>query len=172
MTRAHRIVHRAVFPVLALGIAALLLAGIGLRPEVPPITDDATLFRASGFAPAAVGQEVEIGIDGLRFALAATAEGDAVSIRPVEIIAKPDLLVYWAEDRPSYAQEDIATRLRQAHLIGTLSGRSRRLLQLPDGADSGHLLIYSLGYGEMLADLPIAGLAAGLITLPSAPAQE
>jgi hypothetical protein len=172
MTRTHRNAHRLIFLVLAVAIPSLLIAGIALRPTVPPVSSDETLFRDAGFAPADVGQEVEIGIDGLRFALAATAQGDAVSIRPIEIIAKPDLLVYWAEDRPRYEQEDLATRLRQAHLVGTLSGRSRRLLKLPEGADSGHLLIYSLGYGELLSDLPIAGLAAGLIELPAAPAPE
>jgi hypothetical protein len=85
-----------------------------------------------------------------------------VTIRPLSVIAKPDLLVYWSADAPadaSDAQQDLADRLDDAVLVGSLSGRSRRALRLPEDADGGHLIVYSLGYGELLADLPLAQLA-------------
>jgi len=155
MTRAHRTAHRAIFAVLAVALPALLAAGIGLRPRVPPVSDDTTLFRAAGFAQPRLGPEVEIGIDGLRFALSALDRGD-IGIRPLAVMAKPDLLVYWTARPPR--DDDLAARLDDAELVGSLSGRSRRLLRLRDRADRGYLLIYSLGYGELLADLPLAEL--------------
>jgi hypothetical protein len=159
MIRSHRNAHRAVFAVLAVAIPVLLLAGIELRPTVPPVSEDEDLFIDAGFAPAQVGEEIEVGIDGLRFALAGLDDARAVSIRPLEVIAKPDLLVYWtARAAGDGAGDDLADRLDDATLVGSLSGRSRRVLRLPEGADGGSLLVYSLGYGDLLADLPLADL--------------
>ncbi len=166
MTRAHRIAHRGIFVVMAVAIPALLAAGIGLRPRVPPLSEDEALFIDNGFAPAdvwaEVGMETEIGIDGLRFALATDADGRALTIRPLEIIARPDLLVYWSarETGPGddAAGDDVVARLDDALLVGSLSGRSRRVLTLPAQAEGGNLLVYSLGYGELLADLPLRDL--------------
>ena len=96
MTRSHRIAHRWIFVALALLLPALLLAGIGLRPTVPPVSTDETLFRIDGFAADSGQDDVEIVGEGLRFGLTRLADGRSVVIRPLEILAKPDLLVYWS----------------------------------------------------------------------------
>jgi hypothetical protein len=162
MTRSHRIAHRWISVALALLIPVLLLAGIGLRPTVPPVSTDETLFRVDGFAVDTDQNEVEIAGEGLRFGLTRLEDGRSVVIRPLEIIAKPDLLVYWSERAPS-PNEDQGARIADAALVGSLSGRSSRVLTLPQGssgrAGGGYLLVYSLGHGQLLADLslPIAG---------------
>jgi hypothetical protein len=155
MTRAHRIAHRGIFVALALVIPALLLAGIGLRPTVPPLSTDETLFRAGGFAAHTGQDEVEIVGEGLRFGLTRLGDGRSMVIRPLEIIAKPDLLVYWSERAPK-PNEDQGARIADAELVGSLSGRSRRVLTLPEGASGGYLLVYSLGHGELLTDLALS----------------
>jgi hypothetical protein len=160
--RSHRIAHRGIFVALALLIPALLAAGIGLRPTVPPITGDDTLFLADGFAPKAGEDGVEIVGVGLRFGLTPRSDGRSVVIRPLETIARPDLLVYWAA-RPPRPGEDQGARLAEAQLVGSLSGRSARVLQLPAGTRGGHLLVYSLGHGELLADLALGQLIASQV---------
>jgi hypothetical protein len=159
MTRSHRIAHRWIFVALALVIPALLLAGIGLRPTVPPVSTNETLIRVDGFAADTGQDEVEIVGAGLRFGLTRLEDGRSVVIRPLEIIAKPDLLIYWSE-RPPTLNEDQGARIAEAELVGSLSGRSRRMLTLPQGSSSrasgGHLLVYSLGHGELLADLALS----------------
>jgi hypothetical protein len=164
MTRSHRIAHRWIFVALALLIPALLLAGIGLRPKVPPVSTEQTLFRVDGFAPDTGEGDIEVVGAGLRFGLTRLDDERSLVIRPLEIIAKPDLLVYWTERAPA-PNEDQGARIRDAALVGSLSGRSPRVLTLPQGSGSraggGYLLVYSLGHGELLADLalPIAGSA-------------
>ena len=144
---------------LAVLIPALLIVGIGLRPDVPPVTDDGALFRMGGFAPQSGEDDVEVVGAGLRFALRALSDGRSIVIRPLEIIAKPDLLVYWSARAPK-PDEDQNGRLAYAELVGSLSGRSSRIVQLPEDAQGGHLLVYSLAHGELLADLALEQLGS------------
>lgn len=135
---------------LAIAIPLLLATTLIWRPEVPPTTDlDPSLRRSAGIP--ADGEWNPRVIDTGRHTFEVQIRGDSggeglsLVIRPTSVILKPDLLVYWSpgDDVTGQPSDD-------AVLVGSLSGRSRRLLQLPAAADSGTLIVYSLPHQQVV----------------------
>lgn len=69
-------------------------------------------------------------------------------------LARPDVLVYWSAEAPAKAVP------AGAYLLGPLGDRPRRFPLPAEAAGvDGHLVLFSLGHGEILATgaLPAAG---------------
>ncbi len=142
MTRGLRRAHRAVFPVVAVAVAAALVSGgLGRAPEPAPSADSTAPEAVLEFESDTLWRSVEIttrifrGEDRSAFV---ELESDALPLIP-------DLLLYWsAEAEPGKLPEG-------ALLLGPYSGGVRRFA-LPFGAAprAGMFTLFSLGRRSVL----------------------
>ena len=165
MIRARRQLHLYIF-MLMLPIVPVLLAVVLLgRPEVPPTspTLDPTLAASAGFAGASTEplQLIETGNSSLLLQRhSADGAGDTMlTIKPTTHIVYPDVLIYWSPETAAVTQPG-----KDAILVGSLSGVSRRLLQLPaTGVDQsnglqGSLVLFSLAHDQVIDQFPLGEL--------------
>lgn len=72
--------------------------------------------------------------------------GVVLELVPSEPLAQPDVLVYWSAEAPA------ETVPSGAFLLGSMGDRRRRfLLPAEAGGTAGHVTLFSLGHGEVLA---------------------
>ena len=160
MIRTRRVIHRQMFSVLIFLIPALLFVGLAFRPEVPPFSrPDLTLLTKAGFALNIPDNLTRIQVGEHTFEIAIETESSttpSLSIRSVDPLLKPDLLVYWV---PETSQNNPLPE--NAMLLGELMGTSFRHMALPTAAttEQGSLVIYSLAHQEVFTQflLPSVG---------------
>ena len=125
--------HRVMTVLLAVAVPAVLVAALGSRRAVPASRLPATLAAGPTTSTATVRSH-----DGsVEIALPATVA--------------PGLLAYWTS-------QDVSGRLPDdAVLLGPVGGSRLRTFPLPHDADSGRIVIYSLGHQEVVEILPLDG---------------
>ena len=156
MIRPLRRRHRVVTVSLALVVPALFAAGLAVRTPSTPAMDElpAALLHQEPELPELVLDRDDLwqGLD-LPTRIGRGAEGAVIEIGIEGGLGKPDVLLYWSEERPS-----AGSLPEGAYLVGVLVGNGPTRLRLPDLAieRGGHLLLYSLGHQELLssAELP------------------
>ena len=150
MIRTRRLIHRQMFLFLAFLIPAILFVGLAFRPDVPPLsTPDLTLITKVGFAPNIPDNLTLIHVGEYTFEIGIETDSSATSsltIRSVDPLLKPDLLVYWIRET---IQDNSLPE--HAMLLGELMGTSFRHMALPTVATTleGSLVIYSLTHQEV-----------------------
>lgn len=165
MIRARRQLHLYLF-VMMLPIVPALLAVVLLgRPEVPPTSSalDPTLAASARFAGTSTEPAQLIDTGKHRLLLqrhSADGAGDKMlTIQPTTQILYPDVLIYWSPETVAARQPG-----HDAILVGSLSGVSRRLLQLPaTGVDQsnalhGSLVLFSLAHDQVIDQFPLSEL--------------
>ena len=160
MIRTRRLIHRQMFLLLAFLVPALLFVGLAFRSEVPPFSrPDLTLMTKAGFAPNIPGNLTRIQAGEHTFEIGIetnSSNTSSLSIRSVDPLLKPDLLVYWV---PETSQNNPLPE--NAMLLGELMGTSFRHMALPTAAttEQGSLVIYSLAHQEVFTQflLPSVG---------------
>ncbi len=163
MIHARRLAHRRAALALAGALPVVLVAGLALRPEVPPRSrPEAPLLAEAGFAttpPAAVpAARLETDVASYEIEVLGESQGRVqVALRPTRVILVPDLLVYWLPDTGPDALPASG-----GVLLGSLSGTSRRRLALPAAARSrGQIVLYSLPRDRVVDRLALGGRARG-----------
>ncbi|MGH7491347.1 MAG: hypothetical protein ACREOO_03020 [bacterium] len=152
--------HRLIFSSMVLVLPVVFVAGILFRAAPKPTNAGPALQLESGATLARYIFETEdlwpaakiitrVFADSLPPALL------AVELQPQEAAALPEVLVYWKAGLPAVE----AGSLQDAVLLGTLRGKQRRRLLLPQQAaqTDGHLLLFSLPHQSVWAQasLPI-----------------
>ena len=138
--------HRVVVTLLLIAVPVGLVLALSARPPLPTTE---TLPNALADGPGSGGGDVEsydvfgelgIAVRGFH------AAGAVLELTPSQPLARPDVLVYWAE---TAASDRLPTG---AILLGALSDRARTY-SVPATAASraGHLVLYSLAHQEVVA---------------------
>jgi hypothetical protein len=153
--RPLRVLHRRAVIVLAVALPVLFALGLaarrGPRTEAPP----AALLPPPAAEPV---HATDLGALWPDFAVGAELGTDPADpgrlllrLIPGAPVEAPDLLVYWA------AAPAAAGRLpADAVLLGALAGTAPASYPLPAGAaHGGRLILYSLGWGRLLATAPL-----------------
>lgn len=148
MIRRLRDTHRRVVTLLALTLPLGYTALLSRRDRAP--ADPARLAVDVG-GRFAVGEAFSLlatpKIDARRLGTRGNWTPDALLIMPSGDPAIPDLLVYWSPNAGDGRQLP-----PDAILIGALRGSGDQMLPLPDPRmTGGHLILYSLGRGEIVA---------------------
>ena len=150
MIRPLRKAHAAAWSALALCLPAGIALGLGARPAEP--TMELTALCTAPREPAAWSRQGRWTDQAILVRLAAGEERTIVEVKPDEDRQKPVLLVYWSAEAPGGSLPE------RAYLLGSLSGTEPRRLELPAHAAGGWLHLLSLGHGELVSSLELAGL--------------
>ncbi|MBY0399675.1 hypothetical protein K2X89_05225 [Myxococcota bacterium] len=171
--RAHRRIHQALWPTLALVFAALLTdrRPIDSREDWPTLLAHSARPLGGDETPASATSHAlwssRDAFGGWPARMALFADG-SVEIQPLRPLDRPELLVYWvSEAQPGDRLPD------SAHLLGRLAGPLAQRFTLPARAltrigtasstaspepstASGALVVYSLGHQEIVATARLA----------------
>ena len=165
MIRARRQLHLSLFMMMLPIVPALLALVLLGRPEVPPTSSalDPTLAASASFAGASTEPVQLIATGKHRLLLqrhsADDANGTMLTIQPTTQILHPDVLIYWSPETAAARQPG-----QDAILVGSLSGVSRRLLQLPATSVGqtnglhGSLVLFSLAHNQVIDQFPLSEL--------------
>ncbi len=129
---------------------ALLIAGIMVRPESPPIASlDPEVQAANGSAGTPPGRAKRVFIGGREFETWGIAP-DKLILRPTSAILQPELQVFWTADG----------RVDRALSLGRLSATDYRVFTLPEPALDGHgaLVVYSIAHEETFGSINLSEL--------------
>lgn len=135
---------------LVLFLPALLVLVLSSRPRAATASALPEALTAEPAAGEATFEDSHLlGSVGVR-----VLRGGVLELVPAAPLAQPDVLVYWSAEAPA------KTVPAGAFLLGTLGNRPRRFpLPAEAGGTAGHVVLFSLGHGEVLATgaLPAVG---------------
>lgn len=158
MIRSRRKAHRVAFCLLAVGLPALLIAALLVRPQWPASRTPLASAAGYGAAAAASGRRFEARVGKLVFDLAPVRGAKrgylALDVTPRGLLLAPDVLVYWTPAIGDAAKGGLAA---DTLLVGSLAGRATRRLVLPVRVRQvrGSLQLYSLAHGRVLAAIAL-----------------
>jgi hypothetical protein len=186
MIAAHRRRHRLIFLFVGPALVAFFLAALNSRPSPPTMADLPSLAHASAVSsahrvPGALGEGEVIyrredlfpGWPARVIAYLGDKQGREqsreIELKPLRPLAAPDVLLYWAPAVADSALGDDAAQSAprlplDAHLLGRIGGTERRRFVLPDHdvpAESGALILYSLGHQVVIAKASLPSFGAG-----------
>lgn len=152
--------HRLMITVLAVGIPVVFLAALGARTP-PPTTEElpSTVVDRGRVPGMAADQEISDFFSTTDGAPAVTlrlwaSELVIAGLEPEAPLTAPDVLVYWS---PSAEGDSTMDALPDdARLLGPLPGHGDRAFPLPTGSAEGALILYSLGWQEVVASRALA----------------
>ncbi len=129
--------HATLLPSLALVATAVLAFAVGSRSSTPSVSPDAERSPS--------GRELTTSWEGPTIRTRLSSEGE-LWLQSEETLSAPDLLLYWLPEAPSDALPV------DARLLGPWNGSGQDAFDLPSEAleRSGHLLLFSLGHGELV----------------------
>jgi hypothetical protein len=140
----HRRVHRLVWPLLVPLLGAAVTLAVAVRAEPPPMKE---LPGSLAMMAAPEGEPLWRSQDsGLSWAL----YPQLVEVTVLEPMRRPDPSVWWASEAPQGGQLP-----QGAVLLGLLPESGVQRLLLPQS--SGHLVVFSLADGEVLATVALGG---------------
>ncbi|MEM8993891.1 MAG: hypothetical protein AAGF23_03755 [Acidobacteriota bacterium] len=142
--------HRWMMVGLTAGLPVLLAASLVDRPGMPSGDLPGELL-ASASGQALAGGEVAF----TEHRGSVTRFEDALQLELASGLRAPDVLAYWS----STAADPSAGLPRDARLLGAVDP-ARANLYAVDAADSGHLVLYSLGH-QTVVDSAALGAVAG-----------
>lgn len=147
MIRALRQRHARIIGILAVVVPLLFLMALAARPNWPT-------QQVSGTAPSSGGWTAFGSEDSVRALIESKGVRDWLHLARDETLARPDVLVYWAEEAPA---KDAPFPI-DAVLLGPLGDTGTVTFDLPARSTAGTLLLYSLGHREIVAMQPISAV--------------
>lgn len=165
MIRSHRIVHRRLFPLIALLALVLSVSALALRPAVPISSPAAApLFQSLGFssAPLSASKSVRVKVNGHPVLLGYQQDAlgqPTLLIQPLQIQSEAQVQVLWTRGNASGDTPPAAV------FLGQLSGASALALPLPSDFSTdrpGQLVFRSLPLAKTLGRVDLAALPSNL----------
>jgi hypothetical protein len=148
--------------VLAVALPLLVVAGLRARRPIPRMERLPKGLVGSIAEPPATGSPriVSWGGGSLRASLSRGADGAAstISIELLQELTRPDLYVYWSNDRNAEPE----SLPDNAQLLGRLAGRYPIVFELPVQAPDadGQIILFSPTQGEVVTSFRLSAAAA------------
>jgi len=152
MTSGLRRRHRRIFLVLALVLPGIFVSGLLARRPFPASDRLPELAQpVSAKLSTAILEEDErwrrLPLKSRLLKADGNRSGWILDVQVNGELPAPDLLIYWSETAP---------KPEQGVLLGSLAGRSSQQFALPERARAGHLVLYSLAHGQVVAEARLA----------------
>jgi hypothetical protein len=145
MIQPLRQLHARVFLVLGIALPVLFVGGIASRQSLPKAR--AARTEIGGLTPVAQ-QAMQVNGSSVRLNTFRNREGIVLQVSSSNTLNAPDVLVYASATEPKDALTDDATFLGEY--------APEKLYRLP-AEGSRFVVLYSLGYQQVLASFPLAG---------------